>query len=425
MANTVLTPTMILRESYAIMHQESNFIMRTNRQYDDRFANRGAQIGQSLDVRLPAKYTTRTGNTMSEQNHVERKVALPLATIKGVDLNFTQEELTFDIERFSERVLKPAVSQLVATVEADAFSMYKKVPNYVGNFVTTTTGLNYLQFQKTGKFLTENLAPLSGRTACINPESRVTFSDAVKGLFQDSQNIKDQYVEGILGRTGGFDVYENTILPTHLSGIVTTTSESIVVTTSASADTGFDGTGNAYPTADAFSLKVDGFSTANLNEGDVITIGGVYEVHPETKQAYGYLKRFVVQADTDLTTSGTLPILPFPILSGAYQNVSAPIADGAAVTVLGVTAGAATGLTYAQNLSFHRDAFAFVTADLEDPSKYGAWGTRQVMDGLSMRIWRQGDIVNGKFPCRLDIAYGFAAIYPEWACRHVHLQASE
>lgn len=44
------------------------------------------------------------------------------------------------------------------------------------------------------------------------------------------------------------------------------------------------------------------------------------------------------------------------------------------------------------------------------------------MDGLSIRIWRQGDIANGNFPCRLDIAWGTAAIYPEWACRHVHVQ---
>lgn len=425
MANTVLTPRMILREAYAIAHQASNFIMNTNRQYDDRFARKGAKIGQALDVRLPAKYTTRTGNTMSTQNHVERKVELPLATIRGVDLNFGQEELSFSLDDFSKRVLRPAMSQLIADVEADAFSMYKRVANYVGNFVTTTTGLNYLQFQKTGKFLTENLAPQSERVACVNPESRVAFSDSVKGLFQSAESIKKQYVEGIMGRTGGFDIYENTILPTHTTGIVTTTGGAITVTTSAAADTGYDGTGNAWPTGDAFSLKVDGFTSANLKEGDVITITGVYDVHPETKQARGYLKRFVVQEDTNLSSSGTLPILPFPILSGAYQNVSAAIVDGATVTVLGVTTGAASGLTYAQNLSFHKDAFAFVTADLEDPSQYGAWGTREVMDNLSLRIWRQGDITNGAFPCRLDIAYGFAPIYPEWACRHVHLQADE
>lgn len=421
MANTVLTPRMILREVYALMHQSSNFIMRTNRQYDSRFARQGAKIGQTLDVRLPAKFVTREGNTMSAQNYVERKVELPLATIHGVDLNFGQEELTFSLDDFSERVLRPAVAQLTATVESQAMqAAYKKVANYVG-IVTTASTTVYRDFQSMGRFLTENLAPTSDRTACINPQTRVDFSDAVKGLFQSSDNIRDQYVEGMVGRTGGFDVYENTLLPAHTTGTHTGT---ITVTTSSAADTGYDGTGNAWPTGDAFELKVDTANPMEFKAGDIITISGVNEVHPESKQDLGYAKRFVVQEDVSGSGGGTItvPILPFPILSGAYKNVSAPIADGATVTRLGPASGGGA-ITYGQNLGFHRDAFAFVTADLEDPSQYGAWGGREVMDGLSIRIWRQGDISNGSFPCRLDIAWGFATIYPEWAVRWAHVQS--
>lgn len=403
------------------MHQTSNFLMRTNRQYDSRFARTGAKIGQTLDVRLPAKFVAREGNTMSAQNYVERKVELPLATIHGVDLNFGQEELTFSLDDFSQRVLRPAVSQLVATVESKAMeALYKKVPNFVGVVTTTAgSGLDYLQFQKTGRFLSENLAPLSDRTACINPQSRVVFSDAVKSLFQSSENIREQYVEGIVGRTGGYDVYENTLLPAHTSGIFTS-SGGLSVTTSSAADEGFPGTGNSYPTGDGFELKIASDTSFALKAGDIITIAGVQEVHPETKKPLGYDKRFVVQEDSSGQTTGTVKILPYPILSGAYQNVSTKLANQA-ITLLG-PASAGNAITYGQNLMFHRDAFAFVTADLEDPSKYGAWGAREVMDGLSIRIWRQGDIANGNFPCRLDIAWGTAAIYPEWACRHVHVQ---
>jgi len=206
-------------------------------------------------------------------------------------------------------------------------------------------------------------------------------------------------------------------MPTHTSGAHTGT---ITVTTTAAGDTGFDGTGNAYPTADAFDLKVDTANPMAFKAGDIITIDDVYDVHPETKQRYGYLKRFVVQEDKSNSGGGTLtvPILPFPILSGAYQNVSGPIADSKTVTKLGGTAG----VTYGQNLLFHRDAYAFVTADLEDPSQYGAWGAREVFEGVSLRIWRQGDISNGNFPCRLDLAWGFAAIYPEWSVRWCHAQ---
>jgi hypothetical protein len=39
------------------------------------------------------------------------------------------------------------------------------------------------------------------------------------------------------------------------------------------------------------------------------------------------------------------------------------------------------------------------------------------MDGISMRIARQYDIVNDKIPCRIDVLYGYAAIRPELAVR--------
>lgn len=404
---------MILREVYAIMHQESNFIMNTNRQYDNRFAQTGAKIGQSLDIRLPAKVTTRTGNVMSQQNYVERKVALPLATIKGVDLLFGQEELTFSIDDFSERVLRPAVSQLTATVEDDAITgLYKTVANFSG---AVNAAVTYKSTQQCGQYMSEELAPKSNRTMCHAPQSRVDFSDAVKGLFQASSNIEEQYREGIMGRTAGFTHYENTLVPIHTPGTYGGTP-----LTNAAVAQGNAGTGNAYVAT--FDLITDGWTamTTVLKKGDIITIAGVNAVHPESKKSLGRLKRFVVAADTTTDGSGnsTITISPAIIYGGAYQNVSNGAADNKAITVVGTSA-----TDYGQTLAFHKDAFAFVTADLEDPSQYGAWGARETLDNLSIRIWRQGDIVNGTFPCRLDIAYGYAAIYPEWACRQVYLPA--
>ena len=41
----------------------------------------------------------------------------------------------------------------------------------------------------------------------------------------------------------------------------------------------------------------------------------------------------------------------------------------------------------------------------------------EVLDGVSMRIVRQYDIVNDKFPCRIDVLYGYKTIRPQLACR--------
>lgn len=413
MANAILTSSIILKEIYAIMHQSSNFVMRTNRQYDDRFAQTGAKNGQTLGVRLPPKYTTRTGNTMSVQNLVERQVPLTLATIKGVDLNLTQEQLTFSIDRLSENVLKPAITQLTATMEGDALStLYKQVANAslpTAALSATTALVDYRQFQNAGRYLSENLAPPDPRTFTMDPQTRVDFSTDVKGLFQSSDNIKQQYVEGRVGRTGGFEVFENTLMPAHVAGTFT---GALTV----SATTSYAGTGNAYTSN--FDLPVSVGTTMALKKGDILTISGVYAVQPETKVQYGTLQRFVVNADVS-STGGNVNVSPAPITGGAYQNVSRTPTSTDVITVVGATSGAAAQ-TYGQNLAFHRDAFAVVFADLEDPTPYGAWGSREVFDNMSLRIWRQGDIVNGTFPCRVDICYGVAAIYPEWAVRVPH-----
>jgi hypothetical protein len=50
-------------------------------------------------------------------------------------------------------------------------------------------------------------------------------------------------------------------------------------------------------------------------------------------------------------------------------------------------------------------------------SKFGAWGTRQVMDGISMSIARQYNISNMQIPCRIDVLYGYKTIRPQLACR--------
>lgn len=427
-SNTTLTVDKILRACYAKMHQSSNFIMRLNRQYDPEFQRRELKQGQALRVRLPAQYSVRTGNTMSSQNYVERSISLPLATIKGVDLNFGQEELTWNIEDFTERVIAPAASVLIANVEADAMSMYKSVSNFFGVVTTTVgSGLTYLQFGSTGRYLSDNLAPPTDRNMCTNPESKVVFGNDVKGQFQDSKSLADLYVEGRMGRTGGFECFENTMIPSHASGTFTATT--LTVTTTAGSPGVFDGAGNAY-SAGPFSVNIDngGSMTAfSFKKGDIVTFSAVFEVHRETKQSLGYLKRFTIAADVSGTTTGTITITPAPIAVGAYQNVCGAagaqvgILDNAVITLIG-PASAGASIEYGQNLMFHRDWAAFVTADLIDPSEFGAWGGRRVEDNLSLRIWRQGDIHNGNVPCRLDIAYGYVPIYPEWAARHVHVR---
>ena len=415
--NTLLTPTMITREALRILHQKCNFIGNVNKQYDDRFAQSGAKIGQTLNVRMPAKYTVRTGASISHQNYVERSTPLVVDSQYGVDVSFTSVELTMDLDDFSKRIIEPAMAQLAAKIEGDCLAdAYPLIPDYTN--ATTDSLMTYKYFASGSSSLTRALAPLSDRTAVLSPDSRVEFSDAVKGLFQASENIREQYREGIMGRTGGFDVYENTLTPSHTTG----TFAGSPLTDG--ANQGDSGTSNAWTSQSSISINT-ATSGTTLLKGDIITISGLAEAHPETKANTGRLRKFVVQSDVTLTTlATTYDVTVKPGLmygsGNAYQNVvlsGVSDTDDNTVTLIG-----AVGSAFGQDIQMHKDAFVFGSADLVDVSEFGAWGARRSQDGISMRIAKQYTIADDTVPCRLDVLFGFDGLYAQdgLAVRHMY-----
>ena len=395
MSNTFLTPQQITREALRVLHNKLTFIGAINRQYDDSFAKSGAKIGDTLKIRLPNQYTVRTGKTLTTQDVTEQYVPLQVATQKGVDMNFSSAELTLSLDDFSSRILEPAMATLASALEADAISMYQDVYQKVGTPGTTpNTLLTYLQARAR---LNNSLTPMdNNRTAHLSPNASAVIVDALKGLFQDSSAIREQYREGKMGRTAGFDWYENPLIPGHTLG---NTVAGVLVNGAAQ-------TGN--------NLAIKGVANTNtFNRGTVFTIAGVFEVHPETKSVTPRLQQFVVTSTATMnSTTGNIAISPaINSAANSAQNVSASPADGAAITI-----SEAANTVYEQELAFHRDAFSFATADLVMPRGVD-FAAREVFDGVSMRVVRAYDINNDAFPCRIDVFYGYKTIRPQMACR--------
>lgn len=396
MANALLTPTQVTRKALVVLHQKLNFVGSINRQYDDSFANSGAKIGDTLKIRLPNQYTVRTGATLQTQDTPETSVSLQIATQKGVDVNFTSNELTLSLDDFSTRIIDPAMSVLAANIEADAMSMVKDVYQQEagdGGGGTSAAALVLKGALRARKRLNDMLAPPDSRTCSLNTTDSVAIVDALKGLFQDSSAIAKQYREGYMGRTAGFDFVENTLWPAFTRG----DAASYVVNTS----TGIT-SGSATITATG--------GTGTIKKGDIFTIVGVNAVHPESKNDLGYLQQFTATADS--TGTATVLATPIPVTSGATQNVVINSAGASKTVVVFGTASTA----YPISMAYQKNAFAFATADLIMP-KGQHFAAREVLDGISMRIVQNYDIVNDKFPCRIDVLYGYKTLRPQLACR--------
>ena len=147
--------------------------------------------------------------------------------------------------------------------------------------------------------------------------------------------------------------------------------------------------------------------------GDVFTVADCYAVNPQTRQSTGSLFQFVALADVTLDGSGDGNVTVAPIYSAAsaLATVDTLPQAGKAVTFIGTASTA-----YPQNLIFHKDAFAFATADLELPKGVNQ-ASRVENNGISIRVVEGYDIVNDRMICRLDILYGYAVLRPELAVR--------
>ena len=394
MANTILTPTAVTRRALAILHQKATFLGSINKQYDSSFAQEGAKIGDSLKIRLPNQYTVRTGLNMAAQDTSETSTTLQVATVKGVDLNFTSQELTLSIDDFAERILEPAMSVLVASIEQDVLSnVIKDVFQQANNTASAMTLANVMGGRKK---LQDSLTPDTSRTCLLSTNDHVQLIDALKGLFNAPKALSGQYRDGVMGHALSFDFAEST----HLANQARGAGASYVV----------NGAGQS-----GAAITV-GTGTGLIDVGSIITFVGCNRVHPETKVDTGVLMQFVVTS-TNATNATSIGISPAIVLTGAGQNVAAAPTTGAGGTV---TIAGTASTSYGQSLVYHRDAFTFATADLTQP-KGVDFAAREVMDGISMSIVRDFAISDRTFPCRLDVLYGYKTLRASMACRLANL----
>jgi hypothetical protein len=397
MSNSILTIDMITRKALEILENNLVLTRNVNRQYDDSFAVEGAKIGSTLRIRLPDRALVTDGAALQVQDDNEQFTTLTVASQKHIGVNFTSAELTMQLDDFAERVLKPRISQLASSIDADVANAYKSIGNTVGTPGTTpSTSLVLLQAQQK---LNENAAVMSPRYATVNPAANAGLVEGMKGLFNPTDTISKQFKNGMMG-TGvlGFDeINMSQSIKQHTTGSRVATGNSVTTTVSSQG---------------AASIALTIGSGLTVKQGDVFTVADCFAVNPQTRESTGSLFQFVALADATASgTAITVTVAPIYTAANALATVDSFPTAGKAVVFVG-----AASSQYAQNLVYHKDAITFATADLLLPQGVDM-AARAVHNGISLRVVRQYDINNDRMPCRIDVLYGFNTIRPQMGCR--------
>lgn len=386
-----------------IFVNELTFSRKVNREYDDKFGIEGAKIGTVLNLRRPPRYMTALGQALQIEDAIETSVPLTLNVQRHLGLAFSSLDLTLSIDEFSKRFIRPGISTLANWVDFDGLQQFGNVYNEIGTPGTVPNqALTYLQV---GQRLSEEAVPFDDRNLCISPAMNATIVDALKGLFQASGKLKEQYEKGMMAAdTLGFDWYLDQNVPTQVVG-----PQGGTPVVNGAGQTGSSIITNGWTAAAA----------KRLSKNDVITFAGVFAVNPQTRQSTGTLRQWVVTADvlSDGAGNATIPIVGPSgnglITAGPFQNATASPANSAAITVQG-----AANVSSPRGLGFHQDAFILAMADLVKPKGVDI-SERESSKELraSLRLIRAYDINQDRFPFRADILYGWQTAYPELAVR--------
>lgn len=415
MANTTLTADVVAKTALAILDNELGVVKTFHRAYEDEFTNQvnGYKIGDTISIRRPADFTVRTGATLSAQDVIEGKTTLTIDQQIGVDFQFTSSDLTLKVNDLAERVMKPAMSNLINYMAYDCLNtMYKRIYNWVGTPGQTIN--SFSDFAVAPQRLDVMAVPMDARNAVLAPADHWGMLGSQTALYiQNAAN--SAYRDGSLGKIGGVETRMNQMVPTHTVGPLGGTP----LVNAASAAVTYDTAKNTWTQ----TLVTDGWTAAaaaRVKEGDVFTLyaagtsgARVLMVNPKTKQVTDVPQQFVVCADGSSDGSGnlTLTISPPIITSGPHQTVNVAPADNAGLTFLGT---AATG--YVQNMAYHKNTMGLAIVPMEMPAAaYG--GHRESYKGISLRVIPIYDGTNDISKWRLDMLYGRKVIDPRLATR--------
>lgn len=398
-SNTLLTIDQVTRALLADLRNNLSFTAQADRTWQREFAQEGYKIGSQLQIRKTPKFVVQSGAGFVAQNYVEEYVTLVVDQQKHVDVEFGSVEMTLSLDDWNRRIGQPQAIQLANEVDTAGLATYWQVANAL--LSPDTVGDKWYTYLKAAALLDDEATPMDGqRYACLDQWEEKAVVNENKGLFQSSTQIKNQYEEGTMGLSGGLSWSMDQNVATHTTG-----QRGGAPVVNGLNQTGSSLVTNAWTAAAANRLK----------KGDVFVVANVYAVNPKNRLSTGRLRRFTVTADVSSDASGnaTIPISPaIVIASDARQNVTRAPTTGDVLSFLG---DAST--TYKQNLVAHKKAFTVAIVPLVMPTRGMAARASDPDIGVSMRVWKDSDIITDSHPARTDILFGWVCQRPEWAVR--------
>jgi len=410
MSNTFRTAQYVLDDVLVRFWNSLTHARVANRNLQEDFKSLRFATGQTLNYRLQERYLGGEGATATPESRVQ--IVRPLSITKQFHamVEYTGFELTFDRARdepYLEMANAPRAKTLANKVEKFIAqdNLAKSTYNATG---TPGVAVNFNTILGTDAYMTELGIPEDGLRYCgVSPRVAQSLSNDLYTTFNDKVNA-GALMDGFIGHLSGFDFFKSVFYGRQISG---------AGETGGAPPAGFKlgGVVTGGPITSGNTINVSGVaaSTIVFREGDIIEVDetdGVFTVNPLTYESTPQRAQFVVTQDIVSTAGGlaTITVNPEIIISGARQNFSAAIPNGAQLFLRD---------DHNISVAFHRDAIVFAAPPLTE-LRGGAEAVTSVSDlyKMAMTYTLGADVRNYQQLDRMDVICG-CVINPEFAVR--------
>lgn len=409
MANVFRETQYVLDDVFIRFWNSLSFARTANRNLEADFKNLKFATGQTIDYRLEERYLGGEGASATAEGRVQ--IVRPLSINKQFHtmIEYTGFNLTFDRARdepYLEMANSPRAKRLANKCEkfiAEEFQT--QVYQAVG---TAGIPVDFNTVLSADAYMTELAIPEDGkRYAGIGPRTAVNLSNDLYNTFNSTVNT-GALIDGFVGHLSGFDFFKTNFLKRQIAG---------VGQFGGAPPSGFTlgGVVTNGPITGGNTIAVGSLGQAAgtlvFRKGDRIEISdnaGVFMINPLTYDALDQRAQFVVTADV-VSADGEnaiIPVNPTIVISGARQNISAAIPNGAQLLLR---------LDHNVSLAYHSQAVVFAAPPIKE-LRGGVEAVTRYSDlyKLSMTYSLGADIRNYEQLDRIDLICG-VAINPEFA----------
>jgi hypothetical protein len=394
MANILPTSSLVLKETLGVLKNKRGFMNTVSRDFNQYFGNPGGyDSSTTVTIKKPPRFQFRSGRQATLQD-----VQFPTTTLTvaqgGTEYGFSASERTVSVSRF-ERIVEAAAETVLNQIDTNGLDLVRRT---AGQFTGTVGTYPNSQATALSAITTAN-AVLDEQAASMDPMNRflaasprmnAALIQGEAGLFNSSDALSQQYKKGRLVDSLGLTIFTDQNVARHTNG-----TQAAAVTVNGAGQIGG-------------SLTVPALA-GTLTAGQRFTIPGVFTVNPQNRTTQATLFVYVVASDVAAGAT-SIPLVTPIVTTGAFQNASASPANGATLAFLG-----GAGASYECSAIYDERAFGLAMVPMAMPIG-GIEASQDTQDGITIKVSRATDFMSDISMWRLDVMFGWVALYPELSC---------